>query len=135
MSLAVVALVLLAGVVAVSAARKTLAGRLAFLVIRRATFFMLRILAGVVPLPSWLVRALGAAYGDRAELAICDGCGEAVSLVGLMTCSCGHTSVRRVFAPCIACGVALRFVGCPHCGQAVMRPAWFTQGYEPRRYR
>lgn len=133
--LAVAALVLLVCAVAVSVARRTLAGRAAFLVSRRATTFMIRVVGAIVPLPSCLTRVLGAAYGDRAEVAACEGCGEAVSLVALMTCSCGHTAVRRAFAPCIACGSTLRFVGCPHCGHAVMRPAWFTQGHEPRRYR
>lgn len=136
MSLVVVGVVLLAGFVAVSSARQVWAGRLAFTIARMVVSMAMRLIATVLPVPSWLLRTLGAVYGDRAQTAVCqNGCGQTVSLVGLVQCSCGLANVRHAFAPCVACGLALRHMACPHCGLGILRPGWSTQGFEPRRYR
>lgn len=136
MSLPVVAIMLVAGAVAVSVVCQSWAGRAAVAVLRGTLRLTVRVVVMALPLPGWLLRMLGAAYGDLAVTALCEnGCGQRVSLVGLVECSCGYRSVRNAFAPCVACGVARRFLACPHCGVGILRPGWTTQDFEPRRYR
>lgn len=136
MTAAVFALMLLGFVMAYRFVTQTWAGAAAAWIVSLVVRLMLRAVGAAIPLPGSLLRSVGAVYGDLATTAVCEnGCGQRLSLVGLVECRCGFRSVRHAFSPCVACGTALRFMTCPHCGLGILRPGWSTQGFEPRRYR